>query len=302
MARSPLRLAIALTLVVGLMGCSSVSPKAVSTPGAFVEETPERILVVGNSLAYQVGLGVEAALKQAGVTVRNEAAPEIALWGERSTLADPKKEYQQYVKEFDPDVVLVTTVFVGPTTDCTGDSATVAACEKEAIRIADEYLAADLIETLSAGGATVVWIRNVTPGPFFLKRAPKALVTGLTLDEVMADIASRDDRLQVADYSRIVNLPGEEYSPWFQVEGKWRQMRAFDGLHFCQHGIEVITEYLAPLLDPGWSDADPSWRDGSWRENYLFNYKIFNGETQCTDDPQDAPIPSPLDDQPVSES
>jgi hypothetical protein len=259
-----------------------------------VETAPKRVLVLGNSIARLVGLGVEAALEQYGVETKNAADIELAAWGQKSPLVDHKADYTTLVREFDPDVVLVTTVFAYPVMDCPSTLDDVAACQVEALRAADRFLANDLIDTLSAGGAKVVWMRYPHQGDFYESRADISVGATRILENELLRIAEDDERFAVISYDDVLRNKGEEFSLWFKLSDGYHQVRAFDGLHLCPYGTELAAEYVAKAVYPGWKDNDPSWRTGEWRNDSLFYLRTFEGTPQCADGPQPEATPSPL--------
>ena len=260
-----------------------------------VKTAPKRVLILGNSIARLVGLGVEAALAQYGVETKNAAAIELAAWGENSPIVNLKDNYTKAVKEFDPDVVLVTTAFVYPVIDCPSTLKDVVACQTEALKAADVFLANDLIDTLSAGGAKVVWMRYPSQGPFYQARADHSVGGMRILEKELVRIAEKDDRFAVINYDDVLHNQGEEFSLWFKLQDGFHQVRAFDGLHLCPYGTELAAEYVAKSIYPGWTDSDPSWRTGEWRKSSLFYLRTYKGTPQCADGPQPVDTPSPLD-------
>lgn len=299
MLRKRLFVALGAALVLMSSCSSSPTPSDISPNGKVnvpvVDRTPNRILVVGNSIAYQVGTSVQAALAASGVEVKNEAAPEIAVWGEKSPLMDTKAEYSRFIKDFDPDIVLVTTVFAHPQHDCGPEGVKLNDCQRAAVYESSKFLGTDLVDTLSAGGAKVVWMRYPYPGPFYEQRGATAREIGEIQDNAVIELSSSDKRLYVLDYRRTVNAPGEDFTLWLPVEGGFRQSRAFDGLHLCQYGAELVADQIVPLLDPAFDTTDVSWKDGPWRNDPIFSLRVFNGDPQCIDDVVAAPIPSPLE-------
>jgi hypothetical protein len=287
------RLLALLASLAVLAACSGSATPQDASP--VVKTTPKRVLILGNSIARLVGISVEAALAQYGVETKNEAAIELAAWGEKSPLVDHKTNYAKLVKEFDPDVVLVTTVFVYPLIDCPSTLDDVVACQVAALKAADVFLANDLIDTLSAGGAKVVWMRYPTQGPFYEARADIAVGGVRILEKELVRIAEKDDRFAVINYDGVLHNEGEDFSLWFKLQDGFHQVRAFDGLHICPYGAELAAAYIAKSIYPGWTDSDPSWRTGDWREDPLFYLRTYKGTPQCVDGPQPVATPSPLD-------
>lgn len=288
--------AAAVLSLVTMVGCSSQPSVSGKVNIPVVEKKPERILVLGNSIAYQLGTSISAALGSNGVEVRNEAAPEIAVWGEKSPLMDSKAEYERLVRDFDPDIVLVTTVFAKPASDCAPMTNVVDDCNRAAIKAADLFLGKQLVDVLSANGAKVVWMRYPYPGSFYEKRSATIQETGEIADNTMIELSASDPRLYVIDYRSTVNAPGEDFTLWLKTANGYRQSRAFDGLHLCQYGAELVANLAAPLLYPGF-DTSPSstWRTGEWRKDPIFSLRVFNGDPQCIDKEVQTPIPSPLE-------
>jgi hypothetical protein len=171
----------------------------------------------------------------------------------------------------------------------------VALCKEEGIRLSDKVLGKELVDTLSQTGAKVVWVHYPHSGPFYVERAVNAVRFGEILGEAMNDIAAKDSRLSTVSYEKVITNPGEKFTRWFKEDGKWLQMRAFDDLHLCQFGAQKAAEYMSPLLDPAWDDHDPTWRNGPWRQDYLFEFRTFDGEPQCSDKALDVQLPSPLE-------
>lgn len=284
-----------LALIASLLVLAACSGTATPEAGSPVVSTaPQRVLVVGNSMARLIGVGVEAALEQYGVETKNAADIELASWGEKSPLVDQKATYAALIKEFDPDVVLVTTVFVYPVMDCPESSGDVPACQEAALRAADVFLANDLINTLSAGGAKVVWMRYPSQGEFYQARADIAIAAVRILEDELLKIAKTDDRFAVINYDDVLHNQGEDFSLWFKKSDGYYQVRAFDGLHLCPYGAELTSEFIAKAIYPGWADSDPTWRNGEWRKNSLFYLRTYKGTPQCVDGPQKEATPSPL--------
>jgi hypothetical protein len=284
---------LALLVSVTVLAACSGSPEP-GEASLVVESAPKRVLVLGNSIARLIGIGVEAALEQYGVETRNEADIELASWGEVSPLMDQKAEYKELVREFDPDVVLITTVFEYPIMDCHASSGDVGACQETALRAANVFLANDLIDVLSAGGAKVVWMRYPVAGDFYMARADIAVRALDILEEELKKIAEKDKRFATIYYDDVLHNVGEEFSLWFEKTDGYHQVRAFDGLHLCPYGTELAAEYVARSIYPGWEDVDPSWRTGEWRKDDLFYLRTYKGTPQCSDGPQPEATPSPL--------
>lgn len=278
-------------LLLSTAGCATGS----TTKEPVVSQKPKSILVVGNSLSYQHGVVLKASLAQSGIEVYNEAEPELAQWGEDNPFVNLKDEYSGFVKKYKPDVVLVTTFFTLPQFECTGDQQEAALCREEGVRLSDEILGKDLVDTLAQTGAKVVWVHYPHAGPFYLERATNVTRFGEILGDAMDAIAAKDPRLSAVSYEHVITNPGENYSRWIEEDGKWLQMRGFDDMHLCQFGSEKLAEYMSPLLDPTWDDHDPSWRTGSWRQDKLFRFTTFKGDLQCNNEALDAPQLNPLE-------
>jgi hypothetical protein len=288
--RNYIRCWFALLLLV-TAGCAAGS----TTDAPVVSKKPKSILFVGNSLSYQHGVVLKASLAQSGIEVYNEAEPELAQWGEDNPFVDLKEEYGEFVRKYKPDIVLVTTFFTLPLFECTGSLEEQALCREEGIRLSNDILGRELVDTLAQTGAQVVWIHYPHAGPFYLERSTNVTRFGEILGDSMIALAAKDPRLKTISYEKAITNPGENFTRWVEEDGKWLQLRGFDDLHLCQFGSEKAAEYMSPLLDPTWDDRDPSWRDGSWRQDKLFRFQTFKGDLQCNNEALDAPQLNPLE-------
>ncbi len=245
--------------------------------GPVTAQHPLRVVLIGDSMLYIAGPGVDAALDATGeVRSYNRAFPG---WG---ITKDPSwRGYVRHqVASTHADVALVTTGW---------DDA--AATEHPA---AYEQTLRQLVAVAeSAGAKAVVFLQYPLTSPLD--------------DEGVASKVASTQRGEVAWNAAVAAMPALEpgrvlyfpiaasveldgrYSPWIPPPrdptspiGTWDRVRRVDGVHLCAPGIslyaaaigaDVSTSFHVPAPAPGW------WVDG-WQHNEI----VASGQEFCPAD------------------
>ena len=286
----PVVLAVLLSLATACSGSSgrsaterSASPSSAATTTSLASTTaataPKRVLVVGDSLAVAIGVGLQAIAAQNNLDVRNQGALGCGILrgtGVRYGRATPNSRFcnawqgrfQSFVDEFQPDLVVVVDGFWDAYDwYVDGEVAPFGSPAWDAFASAEFGAAMDV---LSSGGATVVWLES----PYFSVTAGDPAVVSYFERTGTYDSAFDDDRVRhlndvfeatvdagdsevVMGELRHVICPGDDYVN--VIDGI--ETRG-DGVHFTMEGATkvaawIVSQFLVPTL-VGPSCPEPS--------------------------------------------
>jgi hypothetical protein len=242
---------------------SLLAPTAVATQ-------PQRVLVVGDSLAVAIGVGLEALAAENNLDVRNQGTLGCGIlrgtgvrYG-RATPTSPfctawQERFQSFVDEFQPDLVVVVDGFWDAYDwYIDGVVAPFGSPAWDAFASAEFGTAMDV---LTSGGATVAWLES----PYFSVEAGDPAVvsyferTGVYdsafdddrvrhVNDVFEDtVAVRDGRVVMGELRHVI-CPGDDYVnviDGIEIRG--------DGVHFTMQGATkvaawIVSEFLVPTL------------------------------------------------------
>jgi peptidoglycan/LPS O-acetylase OafA/YrhL len=244
---------------------STITP-AILELGATVPDTGLRVMVVGDSVGWFVGRGLERSTRDGGDLVVWNAGTlgcGVARGGELvlstgPTAVDPTcdrwpERWAEQVADFDPHVVVMLTGL--------WDLADRKRPEWDGFHhvgepIADEYLVSEYraaADVLTAGGAQLVWLttpcysETIFPGPLAETDALRPERTQWLNAEVLPQVASPS--VDVVDLAGFV-CPDGTFTQTFAGLEATRP----DGVHFSDEAAAAIADWLVPQL-PEPSDA-----------------------------------------------
>lgn len=273
-----MRLRLASTAVIAVLSIVSLacgpprqSPAAARPPTTRAPAAPVpvdlgrslRVLLVGDSLMFDAAPAIQAALESTS-SVEVQAKPWLGSGLTKTDLFDWRAQWPLWVRDFDPDLVVVLTgawdVAGGGRLGPDAAAPTVPAGWTARYRA----LVTEALATLQAGGARVAWIGM----PWTRSLATPAQISAL--DEAVAEAVSAragegaawyiDGRAVLAgrDGGYADRLPGRD--------GQWHPVRKADGLHFCPAGAARLAEAVLAGVTRRWRLTAPSdWESGAWR-------------------------------------
>ncbi|MCC5951150.1 MAG: acyltransferase [Acidimicrobiia bacterium] len=227
------------------------TPSTAEAPG---EPEPVRLLVVGDSVSYNLADGLLGGpASDEGLSVWKRAVPGCGLgrggykrlsYGE-GEVAEVCNQWDQYWREdlatFDPDVVLISASpwdaidrslpHLGDGWRSFGDPAY------------DDWYAGELsaaTEVLTSTGATVVWLTHphVDLDTDFPEHEPARMAR---MNEILHTVADRSPLATVVDLDQWIARHAGGYAN--------RDVR-HDGIHYTEPGAQMVAEWLAPQLRP----------------------------------------------------
>lgn len=226
---------------------TTAAPATTTTVGP-PAPAPRRVLIVGDSVAYDAAPALAAAFRAGGVAV--DAEPVLGLGLTRPEVYDWRAAWARAVVRRNPDLAVVLVgawdIPLGPT-------------EPAGWETAYERLVGEAVSILSARGARVVWIR------FPPIRDPQgdARLRRLSDAAAAATLAAGG---WVVDPRRVVGGPGGTFAAALPgPSGAPLQARKPDGVHFCPWGAAllaraVVDEVAAHTTWP----APQGWELGAW--------------------------------------
>ncbi|MGD0766282.1 MAG: SGNH hydrolase domain-containing protein, partial [Dehalococcoidia bacterium] len=219
---------------------------------------PVRVLVVGDSVAWSLGLGLERAQSTWNMLVQNSGVLGCGIlradaklfegqWVEQSDTCDELLSlWQEAVDSFRPDVVVVL-VGAWDTYDLKIGGRVIEFGTAEADDYARGQLNAD-VDVLSSGGAKVILLTTPYPGRRDLgidvgnNRVDPGRVDRLnSLYQEIVD--TRQNQVSLVDLNRFLGPATENGDVMDGVS-----MRS-DELHFTPEGADLITGWLAPEIE-----------------------------------------------------
>ena len=245
----------ALVCIVAMAGCAVTPVGAMqggTTNRVMTPDDPLRVLVVGDSLAGEVKLPVEAALELGGAgTLDYVSLPSLPRVRELQPV------WANAITRYRPDLLIVLVGF--------WESIGLGARIPEALPSAEIYenkwlrlFTADA----TSRGAQVLWI-----GTPWIRDASMSRVLA-ELNRRFAEFADRDPNVDYLDANERVGGPGGTFAEIVGSPVGPERVRQPDGLHLCPDGsvrvahavLDWITDRWSVPLGQGWERA--AWRGG----------------------------------------
>ena len=227
------------------------------TPSA---EDPLRVMIVGDSVTYEIQPGLTAALEHTGL-VTSANRTQVGFGLSRWPIYPWWDVWEPFLDEVQPEAVViqagiwdVAEVFAGelrrpvPTDPDWDEQFT--------------FLMEVAVDVLSSDGAIVYWqtmLPSTSPGP------------GGRLNDLVADLADRDDRVVMVDFTPAFTRNGG-YTGFVERDGVEWPIRKVDGVHLCREGSEIAGRVTAEAIATDWGfEVVDGWEDGAWRADPLFD-------------------------------
>lgn len=223
---------------------SVAGTSATTTPGLpcrspLTTDTPLRLWIAGDSLAYSVGNGLGKKAANTGVVApvyESRVSSGLASPG----FFDWPKRVGEELPRLDPEVV----VFVMGTNDWAVPQTTpVDASGQPAWKAAYAKQVQAMIDTLTADGRTLYWV-----GPPVLRDSKQeAGVKELT--EVIRGVVDPHPQAEFFDLHDLLDAPDGTYTATADADGKKLQVRTGDGVHLTTDGADFVGDALFAELD-----------------------------------------------------
>ena len=234
---------------------SSADPPNTTTVQAL---PPERVLFMGDSLAYQAFPTIENRLVEAGADVQLiGGAGETMMTNQAEWLG----ELQSTVDDFDPDVVVLESCCGAGDPrrpdPYVGSDGEVIEPDSEAQLAEWRRLSREASDIAASNGAQVLWVL-----------APPARTNGYygpieerigVVNGVYLDLVACDTTLGVVDWS-LLSGPGGAYTESLpDASGTLVQVRTADGLHFTDAGQALLADLTRDVVLDSWTGRrDPT--------------------------------------------
>ena len=227
------------------------------TPSA---EDPLRVMIVGDSVTYEIQPGLTAALEHTGL-VTSANRTQVGFGLSRWPIYPWWDVWEPFLDEVQPEAVVIQAGI--------WDVAEVFASELRRPVPTDPdwdeqftFLMEVAVDVLSSDGAIVYWqtmLPSTSPGP------------GGRLNDLVADLADRDDRVVMVDLTPAFTRNGG-YTGFVERDGVEWPIRKVDGVHLCREGSEIAGRVTAEAIATDWGfEVVDGWEDGAWRADPLFD-------------------------------
>jgi hypothetical protein len=193
-------------------------------------------MIVGDSVTYEIQPGLTAALEHTGL-VTSANRTQVGFGLSRWPIYPWWDVWETFLDEVQPEAVViqagiwdVAEVFAGelrrpvPTDPDWDEQFT--------------FLMEAAVDVLSSDGAIVYWqtmLPSTSPGP------------GGRLNDLVADLADRDDRVVMVDFTPAFTRNGG-YTGFVERDGVEWPIRKVDGVHLCREGSEIAGRVTAEAI------------------------------------------------------
>ncbi len=245
----------------------STPPVDVTTPALPIERVvdendPLRVLVIGDSVTYEIAPPLVEALESG----RESTVQEMTQWGFALSFADANRWpslWGDVVKTTKPDVVLLQLGIWDIGANIRDEERNPHPTDGDW----DEKFAALLdfaIGVLNQEGAEV-YLVGMLPG---LETAAVERLNAMT-----GSTAERHDRVYWIDAGEhLRGADGEYVESVDGLVGIPVPLRKPDGVHLCREGARRAAEVIVDRLHTDWGiSIEPSWISGEWRSNPRYN-------------------------------
>ncbi len=239
----------------------SVPPKETLLLRSPTSEDPLRVMVVGDSVTYEIEPALTAALQRTGRVVsanRTQVGFGLSRW--------PAYQWWEiwlpFLDEVRPEAVIVQTG-IWDVSDVWGSDDRIPKPEDPDWEDSFAFLVRMAVDVLSADGAHVYWL-TMLPSP---ESDGPARLTRLLLE-----VAAGDDRLSIIDLTPSFTDNEGQYIDEIDRSGEPWPIRKIDGVHLCREGAALAARSTteAVLADAG-LNIFPGWEKGLWRANPLYD-------------------------------
>ena len=255
---------------------TTVPPTATTVPPARILRSPTaleplRVMVLGDSVTYEIEPGLTAALQHTGLVVsanRTQMGFGLSQW----PIFHWWEVWPPFLDEVRPEAVVLQAGI--------WDVQAVYGGERRLPRPEDpdweaqfSFLVGVALDVLAADGAHVYWLTMLpSPDPGHTGRLNRLLVA----------LAAGDDRMSVVDLTPGFTDAEGRYVDHVDRLGVAWPIRKVDGVHLCREGTEVAAGLAAAaILGDAGLEPEAGWEDGPWRLDPLY-------EVDPCDDP--APV------------
>ena len=246
----------------------SAAPRLLRSPTL---EEPLRVMVVGDSVTFEVEPGLTAALEHTGLVIsanRTQVGFGLSQW----PIYFWWEIWPPFLAEVRPEAVVVQTG-TWDVYDVWGGEGRIPEPDDPNWEESFAFLVRMANDVLAGDGAHVYWLTMLpSPNPGWPER----------LNRLLIDVATTDDRMSVVDLtSGFTDADGGYTSHVDRLGVEW-PIRKIDGVHLCREGAEVAAKIAASriLTDAGLALV-PGWEDGPWRSDSRYDV-----------DPCDDPAPA----------
>ena len=224
-------------------------------------EDPLRVMVVGDSVTYEIEPALTAALQRTGRVVsanRTQVGFGLSRW----SVYRWWEIWIPFLAEVRPEAVIIQTG-IWDVNDVWGSDDRIPRPEDPDWEDSFAFLVRMAVDVLSADGAHVYWLTMLpsseSDGPGRLTR-------------LLVEVASGDDRLSVVDLTPGFTDDEGEYINEIDRFGEPWPVRKIGGVHLCREGAAVAARSAAEavLADAGLV-VFPGWEKGLWRANPLYD-------------------------------
>ena len=238
----------------------SVPPKETLLLRSPTSEDPLRVMVVGDSVTYEIEPALTAALQRTGRVVsanRTQVGFGLSRW--------PVYQWWEiwlpFLAEVRPEAVIVQTG-IWDVSDVWGSDDRIPKPEDPDWEDSFAFLVRMAVDVLSTDGAHVYWL-TMLPSP---ESDGPARLTRLLLE-----VAAGDDRLSIIDLTPSFTDNEGQYIDEIDRSGEPWPIRKIDGVHLCREGAALAARSTteAVLADAG-LNIFPGWEKGLWRANPLY--------------------------------
>ena len=246
----------------------SPAPRLLRSPTL---EEPLRVMVVGDSVTFEVEPGLTAALEHTGLVTsanRTQVGFGLSQW----PIYFWWEIWPPFLAEVRPEAVVVQTG-TWDVYDVWGGEGRIPEPDDPNWEESFAFLVRMANDVLAGDGAHVYWLTMLpSPNPGWPER----------LNRLLIDVATTDDRMSVVDLtSGFTDADGGYTSHVDRLGVEW-PIRKIDGVHLCREGAEVAGKIAAStiLADAGLALVS-GWEDGPWRSDSRYDV-----------DPCDDPAPA----------
>ncbi len=248
-------------------------------------EDPLRVMVVGDSVTYEVEPALTAALQWTGrMTSANRTQVGFGL--SRWPVYKWWEVWPPFLAEVRPEAVIIQTGIWDVNDVWDGDDR-IPRPEDPDWEEQFAFLIRMAVDVLSDSGSSdrgssdrgssdrdahVYWL-TMLPSPD--SEWPQRL------NQLLAQVASEDDRLSIVDLTPGFTDAEGGYADEVTRDGDLWPTRKTDGVHLCREGAAVAAAIVAEavLADAGMVPAS-GWEQGSWRSNPLYDVNPCEDPTQ----------------------
>lgn len=239
---------------------TSVSPTATLLLRSPTSSDPLRVMVIGDSVTYEVEPALTAALQRTGRVIsanRTQVGFGLSRW----PVYRWWEVWPPFLAEFRPEAVIIQTGIWDVNDVWDGDDR-IPRPEDPDWEDSFAFLIQMAVDVLSADGAHVYWL-TMLPSPE--SDWPNRLT------RLLLEVASGDDRLSVVNLTPGFTDDDGEYIDEVDRSGDLWPVRKIDGVHLCREGAAVAARSAAEavLADAGLV-LFPGWEKGLWRANPLY--------------------------------